>query len=101
MGTDVKNNCKGCEKCQLNKYSRVKPLGDPQPLELPTRRWGSVSMDFVTHFPTTESSFDCITTYVGRYLIIVHLVPSKGTDSATNVAEGLFHNIFRLHRMTD
>lgn len=49
--TDVYEYCRGCKTCQLNKDRRTKPLGVPQPLELPTRRWGSVAIDFITHLP--------------------------------------------------
>lgn len=101
MGTDVYDYCRGCKICQLNKDSRTKPLGDPEPLELPTRRWGSIAMDFITHLPITESGFDCITTYVDRYSKRIHLIPSKSSDSATDVAEGFFKNIFRLHGLPD
>lgn len=101
IGTDVYDYCKGCGICQLNKDGHVKPLGDAQPLELPTRRWGSIALDFVTHLSLTKSGFDCITTYVDRYSKIIHLIPSRGTDSSIDAAEGFFHNIFRLHGLPD
>lgn len=98
---DVYDYCRGCSTCQKNKDNRTKPLGEPQPLELPTRRWGSVSMDFVTHLPPTKSGFDCITTFVDRFSKRVRFVASRGTDSATDVADCFFTNIFRLHGLPD
>lgn len=87
--------------CQLNKDGRSKPFGVPQPREKPEPRWGSVSMDFVTHLPTTTGGFDCITTFVDRLTKRVHLIPSKSTDTAEDVARCFFEQIFRLHGLPD
>lgn len=54
-------------------------------------------MDFVTHLPTTEAGYNSITTFLDRFSNRVHFIPSKGTDSATDVADCFFENIFRLH----
>lgn len=99
--SDVFKYCKGCTVCQQCKDGRKKPFGDPQPLELPDRRWGSVSMDFVTHLPKTDAGFDCITTFVDRFSKRIRLVPSKGTDSAEEVANCFFDHIFRIHGLPD
>lgn len=98
---DVQEYCRGCFTCQQNKDGRTKPLGVPQPLELPDRRWGSVSMDFVTHLPTTANGNDCIITFVDRFTKRIHLVSSHGTDSAVDVADHFFNNAFRLHGLPD
>lgn len=98
---DVYDYCRGCKTCQLNKDGRQKPLGNPQQLELPDRRWGSISMDFITHLPVTESGYDTIATYVDRFSKRIHLVPSKSSDTATNVADDFFKHIFRLHGLPD
>lgn len=94
---DVYDYCRGCTTFQENKDGRTKPLGIPQPLELPTRRWGSVSMDFVTHLPTTETGFDCITTFVDRFSKRVRLVPSRGTDGATEIMNRMIGNYLRCY----
>lgn len=98
---DVYEYCRGCATCQLNKDGRAKPFGEPQPLELPDRRWGSVAMDFITHLPTTKSGYDCITTFVDRFSKRIHLVASNGTDTAIDVANCFFDDIFRLHGIPD
>lgn len=98
---DVHDYCRGCVVCQHNKDSRVKPFGIPQPLELPERRWGSISMDFITHLPVTASGFDCITTFVDRFSKRVRLIPSKSSDTAEDVAKCFFNHIFRLHGLPD
>lgn len=99
--SDVHDYCAGCTICQENKDGRTKPLRESQPLELPTRRWGSISMDFVSHLPKTDNGYDSITTFVDRFSKRIRLIPSKGTDSATDVAECFFQHIFRLHGLPD
>lgn len=64
---EVYDYCRGCSTYQRSKDSRTKLLGDPQPLELPIRSWGSGSMDFITHLPCTKSGFDFVTTFVHRF----------------------------------
>lgn len=83
------------------KEGRTKPLGISQPLELPEQRWGSLSMDFVTHLRTAASGYDCITTFVDCFTKRVHLVPSKATNSAEEVALLFFRDIFGLHGLPD
>lgn len=98
---DVHDYCRGCLICEQNKDSRTKPFGEPQPLELPTRRWGSIAMDFVTHLPKTSGGYDWITTFVDRFSKRVHLVSSRGSDTAVDVANCFFVHIFRLHGLPD
>eukprot|EP00171_Calliarthron_tuberculosum_P000149 IDg149t1 len=52
---DIEDCCRGCITCQENKDGRTKPLGVPQPLEIPDKRWGSIATDFVNQFPTQQS----------------------------------------------
>lgn len=49
----------------------------------------------------TKSGYDCITTYVDRFSKRIHLIPSKGSDTATDVADDFFKHIFRLHGLPD
>lgn len=98
---DVKQYVEGCQKCQQKKDSRAKKLGEPTPLDVPTRRWGSVSTDFIVKLPTTKNGFDCITTWVDRLSRRVHFIPSKVTDTAVDVANQFFTCIFKLHGLPD
>lgn len=74
--------------CMSNEQGQTtETIGAPQLLELSSRRWGSVSMDFVTHLPLTSSGFDCIITFVDRFSKRVHFFTAHVTDSATDVAD--------------
>lgn len=94
---DVFYYCRGCDISQKNKDGRTKPFSEPQPLELPERRSVSVSKDFITPLPLTASGYDCITSFLDRFSKRVLIVPSKGTDSATHVADCFFNHIFCVH----
>lgn len=98
---DVQAYCAGCVTCQQFKDNRVKPLGEPQPIPLPERRWGSVAMDFITHLPVTPRGFNSITTIVDRFSRRVHFMPSKDTDTALDTARSFFNEVFRLHGLPD
>ena len=50
---DVKTFIQQCSICQSNKYLPHKPQGLIQPLPTPAQVWEDLSMDFITHLPTS------------------------------------------------
>ena len=48
---DVRKYVEGCMKCQHFKDFNQEKLTDPESLELPKRRWGSISTDFIVNLP--------------------------------------------------
>ena len=53
---DVIHFIRQCVPCQTTKYSTQAPVGLLQPIPLPTHIWDEISMDFITHLPTTHGS---------------------------------------------
>lgn len=98
---DVKRYCDGCHVCQQSKDSRVKPFGVPQPLEIPTRRWGSIGTDFIVGLPVSKLGHDAITTYVDRFTKRVHFLPTNSTATSKQVATDFFDVIFKHHGLPD
>lgn len=98
---DVKSYVQGCLTCQQKKDSREKKLGDPNSLEIPDRRWGSIATDFIVALPKTKNGYNCITTWVDRLSRRVHFIPSKEEDTAVDSANAFFANIFKLHGIPD
>ncbi|KAL1925112.1 uncharacterized protein VTP21DRAFT_4766 [Calcarisporiella thermophila] len=80
MQKTVRRYIKACDSCQRVKSTNKKPAGLSQPLEIPTARWDSISMDFITHQASS-------------------LPPSKTTDNAVYAAHTFFREIFRQHAM--
>ena len=68
---------------------------------MPERRWGSLSTDFIVHLPKTKDGYDAITTWVDKLTRRVHFIKSKTTDTAVDVADSFFTNIFKHHGLSD
>ena len=64
MRVDVKHYVSTCAACQRNKSSNQAPVGLLQPFPIPTRKWGSVSMDLITALPETASSKTAIAVFL-------------------------------------
>jgi transposase InsO family protein len=99
MSADTRRYVESCSSCQRNKAVRRLPAGLLRPLAIPEQRWDTVTMDFVTKLPMTSRKFDAITVFVDKLSKQVHFAPSRTTDSAVDVANCFFANIFRLHGM--
>lgn len=88
-----------CGDCQRNKTPPVKPAGKLQPLQIPERRWASVSTDFITGLPKTKNGYDAICVFVDRLSKMVHFAPTTTDVNAEEFADLFFDNIVRLHGM--
>lgn len=65
-------------------------------MEYPDRRWGSVSIDFITSLPKTKCRFYSITTYVDQFSKRPHFTSSKNNDDSVTVAKNFHKYVFRL-----
>ena len=59
MHKDLEEYVKTCDVCERTKGTSQKPAGLLQPLQIPEKRWESVSVDFITHLPKTKSGHSC------------------------------------------
>lgn len=75
----------------------VKKAGLLQPLPIPSFKWESVSMDFITQLPTTKSGNDAVIVFVDRLTKMVHFAPTKTTCSAEDVACLFRDTVFKYH----
>jgi RNase H-like domain found in reverse transcriptase/Reverse transcriptase (RNA-dependent DNA polymerase)/Integrase zinc binding domain/Chromo (CHRromatin Organisation MOdifier) domain/Retroviral aspartyl protease len=99
IARDTKEYVATCESCQRNKASHQRPAGLLQPLESPSQRWETVTMDFIVQLPKTARGSDSVVVFVDKLSKQVHFVANKTTDSAADVARLFFDNVFRLHGM--
>ena len=97
MARDIEHWCATCDSCQRVKAQRQKPQGKLQPLEIPGRRWSSVSMDLITDLPRTNNGNDSIWVVVDRLSKMVHLVALTKTCPAESIAAVYEKEVFRLH----
>jgi transposase InsO family protein len=64
---------------------------------VPTRKWGSVSMDLITAMPETSSGKTAIVVFVDRLTKMVHLAACKTSIGTQAFAKMCRHEVIRLH----
>lgn len=97
---DVKNYVASCPTCARHKTPRSSPVGLLQPLPIPSRPWGSISMDFVVELPPSKE-MTTILVVVDRLTKMAHFIPTKGVPTAEKTAELMIREVFRLHGIPD
>ena len=91
---------RACRVCQHIKPDRRGEQGLLQPLKLPTRKWQSISLDWVLGLPEVIRNgliFNAILVVTDRATRMVHLIPTSKNEKAQDTAELLLRNIIRLH----
>lgn len=97
MHKDVQLFVQRCESCQRNKARMHKPSGLLLPLEIPQTPWQSISMDFITHLPSSRQGHTAIYVVVDRLTKMVRLAPCKDETDAPEVAHLFMENVVRHH----
>ena len=86
MKHDIRNSICECLDCQKVKVEQRKMARVMQPLDITSQKWESISMDFITKLPDTQSGSDTILVVVDRLTKIAHFYPLKSTDTTLQVA---------------
>lgn len=94
---EVDKHVRSCEVCQAVKSSNQKPSGELQPLQIPGRRWESVSVDFITGLPVTKKGHNAIVVFVDRLTKMTHFVATNDTVSAQQFAEIFRDAVWKHH----
>lgn len=81
----------------MAKGATQKAAGLLQSIEVPSRRWAQVSVDFITGLPETEKGHDAILTIVDSVSKMAHFVPTKTTATAADTVELLADRLVRYH----
>jgi len=100
MAADTLAYCESCVTCKRSKPSNQKPYGLLNPLPVPGTPWEAIGIDFVGPLPESrnrDGAFDSITVVICLLTAMVHLVPSRITYNARQVAELVFEHIYKLH----
>lgn len=100
MRKSIARYIRNCETCQRIKPVRHAPYGYLKSLEIPQRRWESVSLDFITGLPIS-SSYDAILVVVDRLTKMAHFVPCNSNLDSQTFAQLYRDSIFRLHGLPD
>jgi hypothetical protein len=97
MQQDIELYVKCCDSCQRVKAPRQRTLGELQPLQIPGRRWESISMDLITDLPVTPRGKDAIVVFVDRLSKMCHLAACTKTVTAEGLAHIFRDKVWALH----
>lgn len=100
MIDDVKSYCESCSLCQTTKAPNHKPYGLLHTLDVPTRPWESIGVDFVGPLPeskTVNGTFDMLMVIIDHLTSMVHLIPIRSTFKAKEIAEVIFDRVYKHH----
>ncbi|PIL23014.1 hypothetical protein GSI_14321 [Ganoderma sinense ZZ0214-1] len=104
MVGDTTEYCKTCGVCATTKSVPARPLGLLCPLQVPRRPWQYVGIDFVGPLPGSSNrhgEFDMICVIIDLLTSMVHLVPTKQTYGAVEMAEVVFEHVYKLHGLPE
>lgn len=96
MRQDIQRYVASCDTCQRMKAPRHKPYGLLTPLDMPTRPWEAISLDFITGLPPAGrrgKAYDAILVVVCRYTKMMRCIACTTTISAPELAERLYEEI--------
>jgi len=86
MKKDVAEYVDKCLTCQKVRAEHQRPVGELRPLEIPTWKWDSISMDFVMGLPLSASKKNAIWVIADRLTKSAHFLPSKDTWGVERLA---------------
>jgi transposase InsO family protein len=104
MIKDVSDYCRSCQICAVSKPQSGKPHGKLKTMPVPTYPWLYVGVDFVGPLPESsnrDGAFDMICVVIDQLTSMVHLIPSRQTYRATDIAELMFENVYKLHGLPE
>ena len=86
----------------MSKPINQKPYSLLNPLSVPSYPWESVGVDFVGPLPESsnrDGHYDSITVVICLLTSMVHLIPSCTNYNASQLAELMFEQIYKIHRL--
>ncbi|MBW0545160.1 hypothetical protein O181_084875 [Austropuccinia psidii MF-1] len=96
MNQIIKDYVSACQKISRNKNIHHKKFGLLKPLQIPAGPWNSLSMDFITQMPLSNS-FNSILVFVDRFSKIEIIVPTYRTITALELAQICISHVFFKH----
>ncbi len=94
MDREVSQFINGCSVCAVTTTPFQLPQDKLLSLPIPRTPWSQIGVDFVTDLPNSDSN-TCILVAVDRFSKACKLLPLKGLPTAFEMAELLFHHVFR------
>ena len=95
LSNEVREYIRSCCTCQKVKADHGGPHGLLHPLPLPTRRGGTLGVDWICGLPVTAAGFNQLMVIVNLLSGKVHAMQSKSTDNAAMAAQTLLDHSLR------
>ncbi|KAL0545281.1 hypothetical protein IC582_020431 [Cucumis melo] len=96
MKGDVQKHCEECIVCQINKTLSLSPAGLLTPLEIPTKIWDDILMDFIKGLPKA-AGLEVIFVIVDRFSKYAHFLTLKHPFDVKIMAKLFVKEVVRLH----
>ena len=93
---DIREFVLTCPVCQTEKGAHQTRGGLLVPLEIPTRKWDQVVIDFVTNLPDDEGQ-NAVMTMVDKATKMVYFLPCTNTITAKETAQLFWKNVGSIH----
>jgi hypothetical protein len=101
MTADIAKYVAECDSCQVSKTDHTRPKGLMINPSIPTRRFGSWSMDMITSLPRSAGGFDAILVVVCRLSKYTWFIPCKTTATARKCAQLVFEHVCKYVGLPD
>ena len=98
---DVKAYVAQCHLCQTVKTDHTKPKGTMISPSIPTRRFGSWSMDMIVSLPRSVGGYDAVLVVVCRLSKYTWFIPCKTTATARKCAQLAFEHVCKFVGLPD
>ena len=101
---DVTDYCKSCPTCATSKSPTKKPCGLLKTMLVPTHPWQYIGIDFMGLLPESSNRnrmYDIICVIIDLLMAMVHLVPTRQTYKAADMAKVVFDSVYKLHGLPE
>jgi hypothetical protein len=100
LRSDVEQYVGGCTVCQRTKGTNRLPTGKLRTLEVPSRPWAEISMDFIEQLPSSNK-YDSILVIVDRLTKWSIFIPTKTTLTSSGLAELILDRLISQHGLPE
>jgi len=99
MKREIAEYADRCLTCQRVKAEDQRPVGELRPLEIPSWKWDSISIDFIMGLPLSASKKNDIWVIVDKLTKSAHFLPMHDTWGIERLAQLYVKEIVRLHEI--
>jgi hypothetical protein len=106
MRIAVEDYIRKCTICRRSKHDKYAPYGLLQPLQVPTKPWQAIAMNFIVKLPlladpVTKESYDGIMVVTDRFTKFGRFIPYRETWTATDLAYVFIKHVVANHGMPE